>query len=70
MDEAFRDEVYNDFEKFLKAENLEQSTFSGIDPGARPQFLRKVSVSLQRKIKIKISATRMTEALLKVKGKF
>ena len=64
VDEAFRDEVYKDFEKFLKAENLEQSSFSGIDPSARPQFLRKVSVSVQRKIQIKMSATRLTDALL------
>jgi len=64
VDEVFRDEVCKDFEKFLKAENLEQSSFSGIDPGARPQFLRKVSVSVERKIKIEMSANRMTEALL------
>jgi len=36
VDEIFRDEVYTDFVKFLKAENLEQSTFSGIDSHARP----------------------------------
>jgi hypothetical protein len=46
VDDVFKEEVFQEFEKFLKAADLEKSSFSGIDPSARPSFLRKVSVSV------------------------
>lgn len=36
VDEAFKEEIFRDLEKFLKAADLEKSSFSGIDPAARP----------------------------------